>query len=235
MQHGLVPANLNWSHSADGLIRPVVHTERRPLKHVLCNAFGFGGNESSLIVSAEGRELTEQPTLGNLTPLCSVEQVDDTDISAYVSSAEGRRMTPQMRRMVAAARRVLRQSGIERPDAIVCATQWGCMLQSMRFLQDMIDSDEQELKPTPFIQSTHNTIASLIAILTGNHGYNSTYSQSNRSLDCALMDVRCQMALGRIRSALVLEFDEQVDAWDAVLSWIGDRTHNIAKAYMYKL
>lgn len=235
MQHGLVPANLNWSHSADGLIRPVVHTERRPLKHVLCNAFGFGGNESSLIISAEGRELTEQPTLGNLTPLCSVEQVDDTDISAYVSSAEGRRMTPQMRRMVAAARRVLRQSGIERPDAIVCATQWGCMLQSMRFLQDMIDSDEQELKPTPFIQSTHNTIASLIAILTGNHGYNSTYSQSNRSLDCALMDVRCQMALGRIRSALVLEFDEQVDAWDAVLFRIGDRTHNIAKAYMYKL
>ena len=235
MQHGLVPANLNWSHSADGLIRPVVHTERRPLKHVLCNAFGFGGNESSLIISAEGRELTEQPTLGNLTPLCSVEQVDDTDISAYVSSAEGRRMTPQMRRMVAAARRVLWQSGIERPDAIVCATQWGCMLQSMRFLQDMIDSDEQELKPTPFIQSTHNTIASLIAILTGNHGYNSTYSQSNRSLDCALMDVRCQMALGRIRSALVLEFDEQVDAWDAVLSRIGDRTHNIAKAYMYKL
>ena len=235
MQHGFVPANLHWTQSAEGLIRPVVHTEHRLLKHILCNAFGFGGNESSLIISAEGTGLSETSVARELELVCSVEQIDDTDVNMYVSSAEGRRMTPQMRRMVAAARCVLKQSGIEQPDAIVCATQWGCMLQSMRFLQDMIHSDEQELKPTPFIQSTHNTVASLIAILTGNHGYNCTYSQGRQSLDCALADIRCQMALGRIRSALVLEFDEQVDVWDAVLARIGDQTHNITKAYMYKL
>ena len=97
----------------------------------------------------------------------------------------------------------------------------------------MIASGEQELKPTPFIQSTHNTVASLIAILTGNHGYNATYSQGKQSLACALMDIRCQMALGRIRSALVLEFDEQVEVWDEVLSLIGEKTHNIARAHVY--
>jgi len=126
----------------------------------------------------------------------------------------------------------LQEAGIQQPDAIVCATQWGCMLQSMRFLQDMLDNNEQQLKPTPFIQSTHNTIASLIAILTGNHGYNSTYSQGKQSLQCAISDVEAQMNLGMIHNALVLEFDEQVEAWDNVLQLINDRTTNIAKAYI---
>ncbi len=143
-------------------------------------------------------------------------------------------MTMQMRRIVVAVRRAMKEAGIDRPDAIVCATRWGCMLQSMRFLTDMIDSDEQQLKPTPFIQSTHNTIASLIAIMTGNHGYNSTYSQGNESLQNAMTDIESQMSLGLIDSALVLEFDEQVEAWDNVLKLIDDKTNNIARAYVYK-
>ena len=232
MQHGFVPANLNWSHTADGLITPVTQTMRQPLRHVLCNAFGFGGNESSLVLSAEGIDL---PTAALAQPalLCSVEQADDTDINSYISAAEARRMTPQTKRMVAAARRAMSESGIEKPDAIICATQWGCMLQSMRFLQDMLDSDEQQLKPTPFMQSTHNTIASLVAILTGNHGYNSTYAQGKQSMDCAMADIRSQMSLGLIRSALILEFDEQVETWDKVLALIGDKTQAIARATLF--
>ena len=235
MQHSFIPANLRWEHSAEGLIQPVTHTEHKPLKYILCNAFGFGGNESSLIISAEGRDLSQSPITLHHSPFVSIDQTDDADISAYVSPAEGRRMTLQTRRLVAAARKALAQSGIEQPDAIVCATQWGCMLQSMRFLQDMLETDEQQLKPTPFIQSTHNTIASLIAILTGNHGYNATYSQGKQSLACALADIETQISLGMIKSALVLEFDEEVEAWDKVLALIGDRTQAIARAHVYKI
>lgn len=234
IQHGIVPANLRWQESAEGLIVPTTHTERRTLRHVLCNAFGFGGNESSLVISAEGIELSEASVMNLSYEQTIVREVDDQTVKELVSPAEARRMTPQMRVIVAAARKVMQVSVVDRPDAIVCATQWGCMLQSMRFLQDMIDSDEQQLKPTPFIQSTHNTVASLIAILTGNHGYNSTYSQGNESLDCAMMDVETQMALGLIDTALVLQFDEQVDAWDQVLRHIGDRTYNIASAAILK-
>ena len=233
LQHGFIPANLRWSQHAEGLIKPTIHTEHRSLNNILCNAFGFGGNESSLIISAQGVDLKTSSTPLCLTPTVVVDPLDDVEVGQYVSSAEARRMTMQTRRMVAATRKALLQSGIDRPDAIVCATQWGCMMQSMRFLQDMIDSNEQELKPTPFIQSTHNTVASLIAILTGNHGYNCTYSQGAKSLNCALADIQCQMQLGRIHSALVLEFDEQVEAWDQVLSLIGEQTHNIAKATLY--
>ncbi len=231
MQHRFVPANLNWSHSADGLIVPTTRTTHHTLHHVLCNAFGFGGNESSLILSDAPVELSEAE-FRHAQVVVSTEQNDDADLAQYVSPAEARRMTPQMRRIVAAAKRALEDAQIELPDAIVCATQWGCMLQSMRFLQEMIERDEQQLKPTPFIQSTHNTIASLIAILTGNHGYNSTYSQGKQSLRCALSDVETQMSLGLINNALVLEFDEQVEAWDNVLQLIHDHTDNIAKAYV---
>lgn len=230
MNHGFVPANLRWELTAEGLITPVTQTLHQPVHHVLCNAFGFGGNESSLVLSDRGIDLSEaileEPGL--------VQKVDEQMVTeSLVTVSEARRMTPQMRQLVSVARKALQDAGIEQPDAIVCATQWGCMLQSMRFLQDMIASCEQELKPTPFIQSTHNTIASLMAILTGNHGYNATYSQGKQSLACAMTDIRSQMALGRIRSALVLEFDEQVDAWDEVLALIGERTHNIARACVY--
>ena len=233
MQHGFVPANLRWLQQAEGLIRPTLHTEHRVMKHILCNAFGFGGNESTLIISAPGTDLSTSSAPAHIEQAVTVNTLDDNELGQYISSAEARRMTMQTRRLVASARRALQLSGIDRPDAIVCATQWGCMLQSMRFLQDMISSNEQELKPTPFIQSTHNTIASLIAILTGNHGYNCTYSQGAQSLACAITDIRSQIALGRIRSALVLEFDEQVDAWDQVLALIDDQTHNIATATVY--
>ena len=234
MNNGFIPANLRWSHTAEGLIIPVTHTQKRTLTHVLCNAFAFGGNESSLVISREPSELSCQHSAVTLQPIVSIDQKDDTDVSTYVSGAEARRMTLQTRRLVAAARRAMKESGIEQPDAIVCATRWGCLLQSMRFLQDMLDFDEEQLKPTPFIQSTHNTIPSLIAMLTNNHGYNSTYSQGRRSLECALKDIEMQMSLGLIKNALVLEFDEEVETWDKVLALIGDRTEAIARAHMYK-
>lgn len=234
MQHGFVPANLRWSKIEEGLIHPVSHTERRPIRHVLCNSFGFGGNESSLVLSAQPVDLSETTFSSPLSPQAFIDQRDDTDVSAYVSGIEARRMTPQMRRIVTAARKVMKESGVELPDAIVCATQWGCVLQSMRFLQDMLASNEQHLKPTSFIQSTHNTIASLIAMLTKDHGYNATYAQSKGSLACAIADIQAQMSLGLINTALVLEFDEQVNAWDNVLALINDSTCNIARATIYK-
>lgn len=52
MRHGFLPANLNWNEPDPACIVPV--TELRTgvrLEHVLCNAFGFGGNDSSLLFS----------------------------------------------------------------------------------------------------------------------------------------------------------------------------------------
>ena len=52
LQHQIVPANYGWSKPmADGIVPAADTTPLRPLCHVMCNSFGFGGNDSSIIIS----------------------------------------------------------------------------------------------------------------------------------------------------------------------------------------
>ena len=50
MQHGFIPAQLNWKEADPACIVPASGGPAR-LRNVLCNAFGFGGNDSSLLFS----------------------------------------------------------------------------------------------------------------------------------------------------------------------------------------
>ena len=65
--------------------------------------------------------------------------------------------------------------------------------------------------------ATHNTIASLIAIRLGCHGYNATYSHRGRSFESALQDAATQIALGDLDNALVGWFDEMTPNLSASL------------------
>ena len=51
LQNGFVPVNLNWSQPIEDGVVPVHQPLKKELKHILCNAFGFGGNDSSLLIS----------------------------------------------------------------------------------------------------------------------------------------------------------------------------------------
>lgn len=52
MRHSLIPVNYGWAHPMEGGITPATDTvPLRPLDHVMSNAFGFGGNDSSIILS----------------------------------------------------------------------------------------------------------------------------------------------------------------------------------------
>lgn len=51
LQNGFLPVNLNWSQPMEDGIVPVSKPTKKALKHVLCNAFGFGGNDSSILLS----------------------------------------------------------------------------------------------------------------------------------------------------------------------------------------
>ena len=55
MQEGFLPANLHWGQPMEEGLAPVNRTVRQPLRHLLCNAFGFGGNDSSLLLSNPDR------------------------------------------------------------------------------------------------------------------------------------------------------------------------------------
>jgi 3-oxoacyl-[acyl-carrier-protein] synthase-1 len=52
MKHRFCPVNLNWQNADDECVVPVHQkTSDIALHHVLCNSFGFGGNDSSLLLS----------------------------------------------------------------------------------------------------------------------------------------------------------------------------------------
>ena len=49
--HQFVPANLGWTKADDRCITPFTNGDCGNLSNVMCNSFGFGGNDSSIILS----------------------------------------------------------------------------------------------------------------------------------------------------------------------------------------
>jgi len=73
------------------------------------------------------------------------------------------------------------------------------------------------LKPTCFMQSTHNTISSAIAIFTKCHGYNVTYTHGKDSLQWALRDAEMLLRSGKARNVLVGLHDESTPLFRSLI------------------
>lgn len=213
MQNGFTPASLGWSRPIDGGIVPTSGNDNVRLENVMCNSFGFGGNDSSLII---GRKPTPTaaggPAVGSVTAsrvvIDSGEEL--SGLKEFFSPMESRRMSKLMKASLLSAFRAMKEAGVERPDAIITATSKGMLETSTMFLEDIVTNGEELLKPTLFMQSTHNTISSAIAIRTGCHGYNITYSHGDESLDWAMYDAQRLIGAGEAGTVLVCCFDENV-------------------------
>lgn len=120
-----------------------------------------------------------------------------------------------LKRAVWCSVKALEKAGINFPDAVITATDYGCMENSESFLGGILGIADAGMRPVHFMNSTHNTIGSVIAIKTGCHGYNSTYSHPGRSFLSALEDAMIQIGLGDIDTALVGWYDERTDKMDA--------------------
>lgn len=132
----------------------------------------------------------------------------DPDFKQFISAGDARRLGKLLKRALATSLSALQEGGITNPDAIITGTGFGSVENTELFLDAMVREGEQMLKPTQFMQSTHNTASSLIGIHTHSHGYNSTYTQKGLSFDSALYDAWLQFRLGKIGSALVGSHDE---------------------------
>ncbi|MDY6348057.1 MAG: beta-ketoacyl synthase chain length factor [Bacteroidales bacterium] len=135
-------------------------------------------------------------------------KVSEEEIRSLIPPAKARRLGMLQKRALATALKALAVSGIEKPDMILNGTVMGCIETSLRILDGMASDGEKVAMPTAFMQSTHNTVASLIAIHTGNHGYNATYSHGAVSFECALQDAFLSIRSGQASSALVCRNDE---------------------------
>ncbi len=99
-----------------------------------------------------------------------------------------RRMGRAIKMGVTTANLAIIESGVEKVDAIITGTGLGCFEDSERFLLAMLNNEEQFLTPTSFIQSTHNTVGSQIALIMKCHGYNYTYVHRGFSFESTLQD-----------------------------------------------
>ena len=100
-----------------------------------------------------------------------VKDVPAEEYSRYLPPMKARRFGRLQKRALVTALKAMEISGITTPDAILNGTAMGCMENSVQLLQGLEQEGEAVSMPTCFMQSTHNTVASLIAIYTGNHGY----------------------------------------------------------------
>lgn len=145
----------------------------------------------------------------------------DPNFREWLNPLESRRMGKIMKRAIVTATAAMKEAGITTPDAIITGTGLGCIENTELFLEQLCREGEEMLKPTNFMQSTHNTISSLIAIRTKCHGYNTTYSHRCISFDSALADAFIQLSISDIDTALVMGHDEMTPSYFTILRRMG--------------
>lgn len=198
----------------DGII-PVLHTGKAELRHVLCNAFGFGGNDSAVIL---GRAEESAPVDGTVvskeryTPYVKacLRYDGEREPKVRLNPMKTRRLGKGLKGALQTALDVLAEGSVTHPDAIITGTASGCMDNTRKFFT-ALHTDEGLASPASFMQSTHNTVSALVAIQTGSHGYNSTYSHDAVSAASAWADAFLQLQAGEIMTALVGGYDELQD------------------------
>lgn len=145
----------------------------------------------------------------------------DPDYKPHFAPNAARRLGKILKRAILTSRCVMQAGGVANPDAIITATGLGCIENTGFFLDALTQQGEELLKPTYFMQSTHNTISSLIAMDAHCYGYNSTYSHKGISFECALLDAFMQLKNGTVQTALVGAHDELTPNYFLLLKRIG--------------
>ena len=149
----------------------------------------------------------------------------EPDYKQYFSPNAVRRLGKILKRVLLTSQQVMAETGISKPDAIITGTGLGCIENTELFLDALVREGEEFLKPTYFMQSTHNTISSLIAIDSRCQGYNCTYTHKGISFETALLDAFIQLRSGRIETALVGAHDEMTPNYFLLLKRIGYLGH----------
>lgn len=127
----------------------------------------------------------------------------------FIPPAMSRRMSKTVKMSSVASKFALQEAQIENPDAIIIGTGIGCSHDSEKFLNNVIQNNEEFLTPTFFIQSTHNTVSGQIALALQCHAYNFTYVNTSSSLEFSMLDAKIQIEDEEAENILVGSTDEQ--------------------------
>ncbi|SEH90633.1 3-oxoacyl-(acyl-carrier-protein) synthase [Paenimyroides aquimaris] len=128
-----------------------------------------------------------------ITTVQNVNKAQQPSYKELIAPAMSRRMAKGVKMSIYAANKALFEAKMVDPQAIIVGTGLGCIEDSEKFLDAIIENEEQFLTPTAFIQSTHNTVAAQIALLLQCKAYNFTYVNGANSFENALFDAFMQL------------------------------------------
>ena len=214
--------NVSVHSEAEPVVRWSATESARTVNSLMAEAVSQAA--SSQDERGEGKSLA---AVGGIRLLSSVDIHDEADLPRlrnYVKPMEMRRMGKIIKSALLSSYEALSEAGIDSPDAIVTATAWGCLDSSLNVLDELVDNGEEMIKPTYFMQSTHNTIGSAVAIKLKDHGYNVTITQQGDSLRWAILQAVMLLKSGRCRTVLVGCHDETPPLAQKLLSQIGKGT-----------
>ncbi len=138
-------------------------------------------------------------------------QVIHPDYKSFIRPIQLRRMSKLIRMGIATAKKALQEAEVEMPDAILTGTGLGSVTDTEKFLNMMLDSNEQMASPSSFINSTHNTVGAHIAVMLGCHEHNLNYVHYSTAFESALIDTIMLFQEGDISSVLAGGLDEQTE------------------------
>ncbi|MGD2034147.1 MAG: beta-ketoacyl synthase chain length factor [Bacteroidales bacterium] len=124
----------------------------------------------------------------NLLPCKRFMAAIEPNYKNYFPPLKLRRMSRIVKMGITSAIQCLKEAGIEKPGGIITATGWGCLDDTITFLDEIAAKKEQMLSPATFIQSTHNTVGGQIALMLGCREYNSVYVNHTSSFEHGLLD-----------------------------------------------
>lgn len=95
-----------------------------------------------------------------------------------------------------------------RPDGMIIGTANGGMEESIRFLKQIVEYNEDMLAPGSFVQSTANAIAAQLGMITKNMRYNITHVHKAHAFENAVIDTAMMLAENPDNNYLVGGVDE---------------------------
>jgi 3-oxoacyl-[acyl-carrier-protein] synthase-1/3-oxoacyl-[acyl-carrier-protein] synthase II len=212
IKNDIAPANVGFGNIDPAMnIVPVTAPLLAPIKTVLSNSFGFGGNNAAVAIGTprgnfNAQELPRPPltvtAAACLTGAGHTRETWETFSAGQMCSGrldESRvteglplRMIRRLKRLpklaLALASNACPTMPAGRlPVAVSLGTAWGTLSETHDFLQRLFETSQQFPSPTDFIGAVHNAPAGQIAMMLGAKGANVTTSGGDASFEQALL------------------------------------------------
>ena len=144
----------------------------------------------------------------------------EPEYRSMINPVQLRRMPRILKMGLAAAQLCVNRSGGIHPDGIIAGTGLGCLGNLEKFLKEVLETHEHVTSVLDFINSTHNAVASGIAMLLKNHSYNATYCHRAFSFESALQDAMMLIEENKAAHVLAGGIDECTDDFMQIYGYL---------------